>query len=245
MNLPTETDHNPGTVKQSADQGTAGVLFVATGPAHVAAARRAAESVRATNPWLRIAIHSDAETPGAVFDQHFRIADPHARSKVDALPRTPFERTLYLDSDVRVVDDLLDMFRLLETFELAIAHVIRWHKPSYQQSWQHDLPACFPQHNSGVMLYRKSPAMLALFEQWRTNFHAAGLKVDQITLRELLWTSPLRYFVLPPEYNTRHYTIADRLFSRRPKPRILHLPEYNPKRRRFGMLRRLLGQPAA
>ena len=146
------------------------------------------------------------------------------------LPHTPFGRTLYLDCDTRVVGDLADLFGVLNNFDLAIAQVVRWHKPNYQRRWRLTVPMSFPQYNGGVLLYRRSPRMIALLEQWRQDYHEAGFHADQVTLREILWTTDARYCALPPQYNVRRYRLVDRLLSKGPKPRILHLSKYNPKR---------------
>jgi hypothetical protein len=209
-----------------------GVVFVATGAAHVEAAQRAARSVRRSNPGLQIALFSDLEPPDREIDIWEPVPDPHARSKVDVLPRAPFNRTLFLDNDIRVVGDLRDMFGLLDAFDLAMAQVVRWHKPGYQRTWRRQLPACFPQYNSGVMLMRMTDGVVAFLEAWSAAYREAGFKEDQVTLRELLWDTPLRVATLPPQYNMRRYSLVDRYLSQRPPPRILHLPKYNPKKRR-------------
>ena len=233
---------------EDAARDGAGVLFIATGEIHVEAARRAALSVRRLNPSLRLGLFSDLRPSDGVFDDWSRVTDPHERSKVDFLPRTPYRDTLYLDTDVRVVADLGDMFRLLERFDFALAQVVRWQKAFYQRSWIEDVPSSFPQHNGGVILYRSTPEVIAFFEAWRDNYHEAGFKEDQVTLRELLWTTPLRLATLPPQFNMRSYTLIDRLFSQRADPRILHLTKYNPGKRGvvdrlFGPVRRALSGP--
>ena len=211
----------------------AGVLFVAAGDVHVAAARAAAASVRETNPGLAIAIFCDARDPGPEFDQATFIENGRARSKVDALFRTPFERTLYLDTDTRVRGDLADMFRLLDRFDLAVAQVTRAYKASYRKSWKADVPDAFPQHNGGVILYRSSPVALDFMRDWQANYDAAGVVGDQMTFRDLLWSSDLRFCVLPERFNLRRYSPFDRLFSKRPDPVILHMNRFNPKKRKW------------
>jgi Nucleotide-diphospho-sugar transferase len=208
--------------------GDRGVLYVATGTAHVAAARASAASVRRTNPGLATAIFCDVPEPGPEFDRAEAVVDPHRRSKVDYLPRTPFRKTLYLDTDTRVLGPLDDLFRLLERFDLALAHVAAPHTRSALKRWRQDVPPSFPQHNGGVMLYRATPASLAFLEAWRSAYHASGHKVDQVTLRELLWSSDIRFTVLLPRYNTRRYTWLDRWFSRQAAPVILHINRFHP-----------------
>lgn len=223
----------PNHTTGSAERVGSGVIFVASGAGHVEVACAAARSVRATNPGLAIALFSDRPPPEGIFDILRPIEDPHARSKVDMLPMTPFARTLFLDNDTRVLRQLSEMFVLLDVFELAMAQVVRWHKPSYQRTWRAPVPPCFPQYNSGVMLYRATEEILRFLERWRADYHAAGIREDQVTLREALWTAPPKLCTLPPQYNMRSYSFVDRYLSQRAKPRILHLPKYNPKKKRF------------
>lgn len=209
-----------------------GVLYVATGEAHVAAARASAGSVRRHNPELAIAIFTDVTAPGDEFGTVLPIPDPHARSKVDRLGESPFAETLYLDSDTRVLGPLDDLFRLLERFDLAAAHVVHWDKPSYRRAWREAVPMSFPQVNSGVLLYRDSPAVRETLARWRESYRAAGLRADQVTLRDTLWSTDLRFTILPPQFNTRSWRWSDRVMSSRPRPVILHMNRFHPTKRK-------------
>ena len=190
-----------------------GVLYIATGAAHTEAARASAASVRATNPGLAVALFTDQAVAGPEFDRVEPVVSAHARSKVDYLAETPFAETLYLDTDTRVLGPLSEMFRLLERFEMALAQ--RAHVPASpaQAVWRHAVPASFPQANGGVLLYRSSPAALGFMADWRAAYAEAGFKVDQITLRELLWASDTRFAVLPARFNTRRYTWLHHWFT--------------------------------
>lgn len=215
-----------------------GVLYITAGAAHTGAARRSAASVRATNPGLVIGIFTDQSGAMPEFDWIGAIDAPHRRSKVDYMGRTPFAETLYLDSDTRVAGDLADLFRVLERFDLGIAQRAASTTRSLGRRWRHDVPAAFPQHNGGVVLYRTSPATIAFLDAWRDAYHASGHGVDQITLREALWSSDIRFAVLPPRYNARRYTWLDHWFSRGPRPVILHTNRYHPTK--HGALKRRL-----
>jgi hypothetical protein len=218
---------------QEIERKGAGVLFVATGAAHVGAARAAAASVRATNPWLNIALFSEQAAPGPEFDLVVPVDAPRARSKVDAMWRTPFERTLYLDNDTRVRADLADLFRVIERFDLGAARVVHAYKKQYRRKWRADVPDAFPSHDSGVILYRATPAVIAFFQAWQQAFDAAGFSVDQVTFRDLLWSSDLRLCTLPPQYNHRRFDPLAWARGTGPEPVILHMNRFNPMKRRL------------
>lgn len=203
----------------------AGVLFIATGERYVAAAIKAAESVREASPSLPIAIHTDRPDaiPRSLFSHVREVENGHARSKVDCLIHSPFERTLYLDTDVRVLEDISDLFRLLDRFDIALTHAHARNRRKTRQAWRIDLPDCFPQLNGGVILYRKNDAVLSFLSDWSSAYKEAGFKKDQVTLRELIWSSELRLYVLPPEYNIRYLRYLYFWGQEEARPRILHL----------------------
>lgn len=214
-----------------------GLLYIASGAGHVAAAAASAASARRTNPDLGIAIFSDQPDPGAVFDRAEPIDAAHVRSKVDYLPRTPFERTLYLDSDTRVMGDLGDLFRLLDRFDLGAAHRVRDTDRTLRPGGP--IPAAFPEHNGGVVLYRATPPTIAFLEAWRAAYHAGGVEADQISFRATLWASDIRVAVLPPRFNTRRYTWIEHWLSSRPRPVILHTNRFHPSKQGGPLKRRL------
>jgi hypothetical protein len=221
-------------VPDPASAGPCGVVLVATGAHHRALALQAARSVRRHCPGLPVVLFSDAGGcqalagrcgTGAWLDAVIPLADPHRRSKVDALARSPFARSLYLDADTRLVADVRDVFVLLDRFDIALAHAHARNRAATLAVWRQPMPDAFPQFNSGVIAWRRNPATQALLEAWPQHYRQAGFRKDQVTLRELLWASELRIATLPPEYNIR-YRKTLWLWRHSPqeaKPRILHL----------------------
>lgn len=201
-----------------------GVIYVATGADYRALAEQSARSLRLVEPELAVDLFTD--DPGAVaeglFDQVHRIADPHDRSKLDCMARTRFERTLFLDCDTLVVNPLGDLWRVLERFDMALAHDVRRTSDLIAQGHEHDTPYAFPQLNSGVLLYRRSPEMLDFLARWRDRFLAAGIGRDQPILKDLLWESDIRFYVLPPEFNLRRMPMLDAWEPLDARPTILH-----------------------
>lgn len=213
---------------------TLGVLYVATGKKYITSAIRSAHSVRAFCPDLPIHIFANWQNYDFKFDNSSalvfsqgQIDQPHRRSKVEFLAQTPFKRTLYLDSDTCLNADIRGMFALLERFDIALTHAHWRNHPITSQQWTSVIPSAFPQFNTGVVLYRKNPAVLQLLQDWQTAFRKAEFAQDQVTLRELLWHSNLRIATLPPEYNVRfikyHYIWA----KSEAQTKIFHLQKYH------------------
>ncbi|MGF1560632.1 MAG: putative nucleotide-diphospho-sugar transferase [Geminicoccaceae bacterium] len=203
-----------------------GVVFVATGADYVDLARDAAQSVRTTNPALPIDLFTDlpdaAAATGRLFDQIHAVPHSHRRAKLWCMPASRFARTLFLDCDTRVLRSIVDLFALLERFDLAMAHDVRRASPLIQEGWREQTPYAFPQLNSGVVLYRQCPAVQAFFCDWQAMYAEAGVARDQVSLKDLLWRSDLRFYVLPPEYNLRRVTVLDAWEPLDARPSIIH-----------------------
>lgn len=183
-----------------------------------------ARSLRVVEPDLAVDLFTDAPeaVPEGLFDAVHRITDPHDRSKLDCMALTRFDRTLFLDCDTLVVNPLGDLWDVLDRFDLALAHDVRRRSDLIRAGHAVTTPYAFPQLNSGVMLYRRSKAMRAFLAEWVRRYVAAGTYRDQPVLKDLLWESDLRFYVLPPEFNLRRVTMLDAWEPLDARPTILH-----------------------
>ena len=210
-----------------------GVLYIVTGDNYLNAAIKSARSVRKYAPELGIHLFTgDVNYPRllenkSIFDSIEKIEKPHRRSKVEYLNKSPFERTLYLDSDTEVVAPIFDLFEVLDAFDLALCHAHVRNHPRTLMTWKQEFPRSFPQFNGGVILYKCNPKTTDFFEQWATAFEQAGFAQDQVTLRETLWNSDLRMYTLPPEYNVRFWKYLYLWNAKEVMPRILHMQKYH------------------
>lgn len=198
-----------------------GVIYVASGADYIDLACASARSLKAQEPGLPVDLFTDDPVPAGLFDQVHPLTRPGPRAKLTSMQQTRFERTLYLDADTLVVGPLGDLFDVLERFDCALAHDMRRASPLIRAG---DVPTpyAFPQLNSGVFLYRQSQAMLALLAEWERRFHAAGGGRDQPVLKDLLWESDLRFYVLPPEFNLRRLPLLDAWEPWDVRPTIIH-----------------------
>ena len=211
-----------------------GVLYIASGKKYINAAIRAAKTVKASSPGVGTGLYSNGQSLGfdftnnpGPFDFHGEIENPHIRSKVDYLAKSPFERTLYTDTDTAVVEDISDVFDVLDRFDIALTHAMRRNYAPRLVKWRIEIPRSFPQFNGGIILYHNIPEVRAFFEQWSEAYRTAGFPQDQHTLRELLWLSDLRLAVLPPEYNVRYIKYKYIWSKTEATPKILHLQKYH------------------
>lgn len=214
----------------SSSTPTRGVIFAATGAPYLEIAIRAARSVKKHNPNLPVCLFTDQEDDSGVFDQVILLEAAHIRSKVNAIQESPYEETLYLDCDVIIRENIEHMFDLLENYDICLAHVVLWHRPGHQDNFQVSPPECFCEPNTGVILYHKRDHMKDFLQQWHDDFYAYGSNNDQVTMRELLWTSDVRYYTLPEQYNKRVFEASELIYSDRPRAKIFHLQALLPKK---------------
>ena len=201
-----------------------GVIFVATGAGYLDLAQQAAQSLRDTNPGLSVDVFTDlVDDPGnAIFDQVHPVPSSHPRVKLECFSKARFDRVLFLDCDVLVLAPLGDIFDLTDRFPLSIAHDVRRRSELIKKGHGAQTPYAFPQMNSGVMVYRNDAEMAAFFAEWKRRYDASGEARDQITLKDLLWESDLRFYVLPPEFNLRRVTELEAWEPLDAVPTIVH-----------------------
>jgi len=198
-----------------------GVVYVAAGEAYLDLAEQSVRSLKAENPDIEVDIFTDMPNPSRVFDRVHPIP-PGVTPKLASLPHSRFERTLYLDCDTLIIAPFGDLFDLLDRFELAVSHDVRRTSALIREGCDHATPYAFPQMNCGVLLYRRSAATQQFLADWQTRYARAGRKRDQVTFRDLLWESDLRFYVLPPEFNLRRVTVLDAWEPLDARPTIVH-----------------------
>ena len=214
---------------------TDGILYITYGNKFTAAALHSAKTARAHNPGLAIHLFVDAASREALglakdpgpFSSIGIIENPHRRSKVDYIALSPFDRTLYLDSDTSVAQDISELFGVLERFDLGAVHAMRRNANRKDEIWTKPIPDAYPQFNGGVILYRNTPEVINILTEWGKAFGDSGHRHDQAILRELLWDSGLRVIALPPEYNVRYLKYKFIWSKAEAIPMIYHLKQYH------------------
>ena len=192
-----------------------GLLYIAVGPAYVAEATAAARTARAAMPGLPIHLVADRHPDEDVFDD-IRILDapaPGFLEKVRQLADLPFERTLFLDTDTRVIAKLDELFDLLDRYDVAAARA-PWRRSPIKGRPDAvvnipGVPAAFSELNTGVLLLGRNAATEDLLARWLAIYQKilalpkGGTFTDQPWFCQAAYESDARFYVLPPEYNCR------------------------------------------
>jgi len=198
-----------------------GILYVAKGKEYLDLACQSASTVKNIHPNLAIDVCTDETVVSSLFDQ-IRPIPVGANPKIASLPGSRFDRTLYLDCDTLLVNELGDLFDVLEKFPLAFAHDVRRSSKLIREDGQFATPYAFPQVNGGVILYRNSAEVQEFFASWSAQYSRLGRLRDQVSLKDVLWNAAIRFYILPPEFNLRRVTVLDAWEPLDARPTIIH-----------------------
>lgn len=180
-----------------------GVLYIATGEEYVDEVFQSVETVKRETD-LHCTLITDTERDHDLLDDVIIRENPDDRPdnsyKVYNIDETPYEQTLYLDSDTHVRADITQLFDVLDHFDLAVTHA-----PVRNTDRIADIPRWFPEYNCGVMLF-DADATAGLLEKWRENYEAMGNVQDQPAFRKTLFEADdVDFYTLLREYNLRFW----------------------------------------
>jgi hypothetical protein len=213
--------------------GDRGLLYAACGAKYVAEAVASRESARRVMPDVPAVLFTDdpGAVAGGVFERVERCSgEGRVGHKLDPMRRSPFDKTLFIDSDTHVVEELEDVFAVLDRFDVAVAFdSARW--PYGERSLAEGrVPRAFPEYNSGVLGFRRSAETARWIERWIELYEEQaerwpGFVPDQPTLQVSLYESDLRIATLPPEYNFRTNYVA--FCGAHTRVKVLHGREFD------------------
>jgi lipopolysaccharide biosynthesis glycosyltransferase len=192
-----------------------GVLYITAGEKYIQEACHSVASLKSNSPQLKATILTNTLIQNMDFDEQVLLKNPDYSflDKVRNIYLSNYDRTLYLDSDTFICDDILEMFDLLDNFDIALSHAPgRFASGNNYHTYK--MPESFPEMNGGVIMFKKSAKIDRFFENW-LNFYSKDIELhrkngnmkhnvhDQPSLRWALYASSLRIATLTPEYNCR------------------------------------------
>lgn len=200
-----------------------GILYSAIGEQFFAEALASARSSLRFNDVPHVIF---TDQPQEVDDERLTVSilepspNPYA-DKIRSIIASPFERTLYLDADTYVLEEMTHLFELLDRFDLAACH-----SPGYRGLGDTEVPDAFYELNTGLLLWRSTPAMSAFLEDWLQTYnrwcedppfkHAGRMDgyADQPAFRRCVWQHQVQLCVVGHEYcyrTTQCGQVADRV----------------------------------
>jgi len=179
-----------------------GFLYIAYGEKYRLEARRSAQSLLNHMPNSDITLITHCEFDAPEFSRV--IVKPMQGSYMDKMKfmrESPYDRTLFIDTDTYICENLTQLFGLLDYYDIAMA--VENGRPEWK-----NLPSGLTEmteFNTGVILFRKCPSVKSLLELWGTvyqnrqniDWH------DQTSMAIALAQIPIQLTVLPREFNVR------------------------------------------
>lgn len=176
--------------------------------------RKSIASVKKFHPDWQTAVHTDIVR----CHQHFDIVIPGSfeprknvfRAKIVAMLNSPFDETLYLDTDTQLRQPVDHVFDLFPKFDFAMS----WAMGKSQGGFSGDeqLLELISEYNTGVVFWKRTPRTTDLFTQW-LEYHDTETpthRCDQFSLcHTLFYNEHIRVAPLTVNYNQRHYGTAE------------------------------------
>lgn len=151
----------------NSDSRNRGVIYVVSGSrSYMGEFVSSLKSLRRHEPDLPVIVYTNFSVPGKYKVKVETLGEydnPH-KHKVSSMRRSPFEETLFLDTDTEIRGSLAPLFKELEGKDVCAANA---HEADYL-----DRPPRFiamvkkASFNTGVILYRKSDATNRFLEKW-------------------------------------------------------------------------------
>ncbi|MDC1279828.1 putative nucleotide-diphospho-sugar transferase [Pelagibacteraceae bacterium] len=227
---------------QSISVNENGFLYIVTGEGYAQECLFSIKSLKKYNN-EKICVFSE-EKYRSMFEDHcdyfFIINSKLKRPKVEYISQSPFENTVYLDSDTFINENISDLFQLLNKYDFAGVFCNSRKRENYSKliSKYEDIPYSFSEVNTGVMVFNNSVQVKDLFKKWNEYYYKylpMTTGWDQPSFRVALWESEVKLCHLPPEYNVRPKSVYEKVRNNKStlgqlhmQPRIFHA-HYSPE----------------
>lgn len=186
-----------------------GILYVATGDKYINEVIESVQSLRTHMSDLPVTLLSDKYVDHPELDQVELLNDPDY-TYADGIVQfddLPYERTLRLDSDIRFLYDVSELFEVLDQFDFGatVNPSPRFYEQGDPTYVSDDVPNSFPLVNGGVLMFKKNERVKDMLELWENIYYSTldenEREFNQPSLREAVYKSNVRYFPITPEYN--------------------------------------------
>jgi hypothetical protein len=144
-----------------------GVIYLASGGrSYLGELITSLKSLRQHEPDLPVTVFSKFRVPASLKVNHVPYDSPEhpLKQKVLVLQQSPYEQTLFLDTDTTILGPIRAIFAHLDRHEFGVANM-------FLADWSTQPPKLLQlvkpnDYNTGVLLYRKTPTTDAFLEKW-------------------------------------------------------------------------------
>jgi hypothetical protein len=189
-----------------------GALYIITqDPRYVDLLLTSAASLKRAMPDLPITAFSQFPVKSQLFE-NLVLVEPtndgfYDKSKL--IQNSPYERTLFIDADTYVLEPVPELFSLLDHFDCAATHEEYFNTDWHNRYPRTDIPSCFPEFNTGILMLKRSDRLHQTLEEWGSLYRKfleanPGQPInDQPFFRVAAYCGDIRIATLPREYNCK------------------------------------------
>lgn len=196
-----------------------GYLYVTSGSKYLQEAYDSAGSLRRVEPSCSITLVTGSQVQSPLFNHVIlRPHDPFLEEKFDPLTwrlkwiyhDSPYEKTLFLDSDTYVSEAVSSVFQILDQFDICIAPGPNMYATCSIAGER--VPGLLA-YNCGVIAFRKNAITEDLFDRWFQIYQEKMRKSagnlprdqagDQVSFVEAAMAAKARLYVLANTWNAR------------------------------------------
>ena len=182
-----------------------GFLFIATGNEYLEEAKESAKSIRQYSD-KPIAIVTDKQVENKYFDKVIIDEEPTFSffDKPRNLVKTPFDKTVFIDTDVHIINPIPELFAVLDEADIATTiDPNEWGGKMQRDPHYKKIPESVPIFQTGVICYRTNKSTESFFKTW-TKIHRKNrdtLCTDQSSFRLAIYQSNINHLVMSDLYN--------------------------------------------
>ena len=127
-----------------------------------------AASLKRAMPDLAITVFSQFPIQSELFERVIAVEPTQDGffDKAKMMRQMPYDRTLFLDADTYVVEPVPELFSVLDNFDCAATHEEYVNTISSDRYPRPDIPACYPEFNTGIMALKQSEKMDQFLRHW-------------------------------------------------------------------------------
>jgi len=170
-----------------------------------------AASLKRVMPDLPITVFSQFPLESPDFERVVRVegSEDGFYDKTLLMQQTPYERTLFVDADIYFAEPVPEIFTVLDQFDFAATHEEYLNTDWGNHYPRPDIPASFPEFNTGILAYKRSPPMDKVLKEWSELYSSflenyPGKKInDQPFFRAAAYSNDVRIATLTREYNCK------------------------------------------
>jgi hypothetical protein len=198
-----------------------GVVYIATGDSFYKEACTSAKSLKVHND-IPVCIFTEQKNVDDVFDKHILLESPQFSmlDKVINLWKSPFDKTLYIDTDTYITCNITDIFEALDYVDFM--GTIGGGR-GFWYSKHINFPDSLPEFNGGVLAFSNKDYVIDTLKKWESvqietqtflKEHLSNnwvkesgkekwmITLDQPSLRKIIWENKkIRIAIMPDEYN--------------------------------------------